>query len=242
MRQFRTTSSPFKQQTHYKPAELESMCLDELRKAKLIPVDPEPIRIEEFITKRFGVTPDYNAPLPDGILGLTRFGNKGPTDVLIARSLGEDVSDVGRRRTNATLAHEAGHCLLHGYLFALSGRKKASYLGRSAGTIQTADGIDLKDQSFLCRDTGQNISGHGWWEWQADAMIGPLLMPLPLVMRFLKLEYGIDHVPSSAKRTVLTAPDTFTVYKKMAETFDVNPAAARIRLEKTGVSITMNPS
>jgi hypothetical protein len=237
MLQFRTTSSPFKQQTFYKQVELEFMCLDELRKAELLPLEPEPIRIETFVTKRFGVTPDYSAPLPNGILGLTRFGNSGPTDVFISKSLGEDTSDVGRRRTNATLAHEAGHGLLHGYLFVISGRKGGFSLGRCASVADPASGVDMTDRSFLCRDVDTNVTGHAWWEWQADAMIGPLLMPSPLVGKLLKTEFDVMMPSLKTGSISLQSNDVPAILKKMAEIFDVNPAAARIRLEKIGFSV-----
>ena len=56
--------------------EIERICSDALREVDLYPKEPGPVRIERFITKRFGVTPIYEA-LPAGVLGFTCFGEKG---------------------------------------------------------------------------------------------------------------------------------------------------------------------
>lgn len=238
MLQFRTTSSPFKERTVYKTVEFELLALGELRKAGLLPSVPEPVRIEAFIMKRFGVTPDYCAELPEGILGLTIFGSDGPTGIMISKELGEDTSDVGRRRTNATLAHEVGHCLLHAYLFAVSGRKGGgALLGRSAGASAFAAGIDPHDPRILCRDIGVNSAGvYRWWEWQADAMIGPLLMPRPLVDRLLRAEFQFSLPSTKSGQASLEGSVANAAAKKLSAVFDVNPAVARIRLEKLGFS------
>ena len=73
----------------------------------------KPIRVDRFIEKRYRIVPQYEDIL-DGILGFTRFGAKGPEEVVVSRSLSEEGSRVAERRMNSTLAHEAGHMLLHG--------------------------------------------------------------------------------------------------------------------------------
>ena len=81
--------------------------------------------------------------MPDGILGLTRFGPKGPVEIVVSRSLSEEGTRVAERRMNSTLAHEAGHILLHGHLFALERRAGAHSL--------FGDDLDEKKQTILCR-------------------------------------------------------------------------------------------
>src|SRR5713226_7829376 len=61
---------------------------------------------------------DYD-DLPQQILGYTQFGPRGVERIVVSRRLAEEDSDVARRRDRATLAHEAGHGLLHAHLFAL---------------------------------------------------------------------------------------------------------------------------
>ena len=234
---FPTESSPFTERTVYKPAELELMAMDELRKAGLLPRTPEPIRIEAYVTKRYNLTPDYSAPLPDGVLGLTRFGAKGPTDILVSKTLGDDLSDVGRRRTNATLAHEAGHCLLHGPLFAVSGRGGGGILERGGDSHGAGAGIDTSDPSILCREIGTDVPTYNWVESQANAMIGPLLMPQPLVASLFKIEFGMSLPTPKTGVISLSKDDAATIVRKLSEIFDVNPVAARLRIEKMGFNI-----
>jgi hypothetical protein len=233
MLQFHTTTSQFKERPFFKDQEIELMCLDELRKQNLLPPEPKPIHIELFITKRFKITPDYGRSLPEGILGVTKFGEHGPVEMLIARELSEDVSDNSRRRVNSTLAHEAGHCLLHGYLFGIASRKGEKTLKREE--LKGGDGLDLSDKKVLCRAPENSISGYDgrWWEWQANAMIGPLLMPSPLVQQLLRKKHGI--VPPSLLKTKTISQEEYSaIVQNMSEVFDVNPAAAKVRMQKIG--------
>src|SRR5262245_34464875 len=97
MRTFRATKGPFKEGLYLTDSEIESTCLEELSKVGLLPPSPEPIRIERFIEKRFGFSPGYE-DLPDGILGLTRFGARGPQEIVVANELEADASTAGKRR------------------------------------------------------------------------------------------------------------------------------------------------
>ena len=42
--------------------------------------------MDRFIEKRFNIVPQYD-DVPDGILGFTKFGTKGPEAVVVSRSL-----------------------------------------------------------------------------------------------------------------------------------------------------------
>jgi hypothetical protein len=87
--------------------------MDELIAAEILPNNPEPIRIDRFIEKKFGISAEYE-DLGDGILGMTQFGSKGVARIIVARSLDEEGTEVAARQIRTTLAHEAGHGLLHG--------------------------------------------------------------------------------------------------------------------------------
>ena len=129
MRMLRTQSGPFVERPYYEDSDIESITIDELSKVGLLPATPQPIRVDRFIEKRYGIVPQYE-DVPDGILGFTRFGAKGPVEVVVSRSLSEEGTRVAERRMNSTLAHEAGHILLHGHLFALERRAGArSFFG-----------------------------------------------------------------------------------------------------------------
>ena len=185
MKMLRAQSGPFAERPYYEDSEIETIVIDELRKFGLLPLSPQPIRVDRFIEKRYGIVPQYE-DIPDGILGFTRFGAKGPEAVVVSRSLSEEGSGVSERRINSTLAHEAGHMLLHGHLFALQPR---------AGTRPLlVYGLNAKEQTILCRpdsvgfpsgSTGTYGYDGRWWEFQANKVIGVLLLPRQLVNRAL---------------------------------------------------------
>lgn len=124
---YRAKSGPFSEQPFYKIEEVENLCTGELSKVGLLPPTPSPVRIEQFIEKRFKISPVYEE-LPEGVLGLIEFGPNGVRRIAVSKSLSEDGSKSAERRINTTLAHEAGHGLLHAHLFVL-GEKPASLLG-----------------------------------------------------------------------------------------------------------------
>ena len=112
MKTLRSKTGPFLERPYFPDGVIENTCADELRAVGLLPLSPEPIRIDRFIEKRFKVTPSYEE-LPEGVLGLTRFNQQGVSEVVVARALDEESSKVAERRIRTTLAHEGGHCLLH---------------------------------------------------------------------------------------------------------------------------------
>jgi len=225
MRTYRSKAGPFSEQPFYEPAEVETICVDELRKVSLYPSEPSPIRIDRFIEKRFQIQPSYE-DLPEGLLGFTRFSAAGVQEIVVAKAFDEDGSRPAERRLRTTLAHESGHGLLHAHLFALSIRP-ASLFG---------DGLASDAPKILCREDG--VSGIGeapnkrapyrWWEYQANLAMGALLLPKTLVDQalspFLVREgtIGIPMLPGDRRDRALYA---------VAEVFDVNPVVARIRLD-----------
>ena len=222
MKSYRAKSGPFAERPYYTDSDIESICTDELRKLDLFPANPNPVRIERFIEKRFSVSPEYDE-LPDGILGLTRFGPKGVQGIVIARMLDEEGTVTADRRIRTTMAHEAGHGLLHAHLF-LTAKNDKSLFG---------DFSDPNVPKVLCRDvpveSGTVRSGYDgrWWEYQANRTIGPLLMPRPLVQLALEplLEcagtFGALALPAARREEGM---------RMLAKTFEVNPAVAKIRL------------
>jgi hypothetical protein len=148
MRTYRSKAGPFAEQPFYEPFEIESICVDELQKLNLYPSDPAPIRIDRFIEKRFGVAPTYE-DLPHGLLGFTLFGEKGVEKIVVAKSLDDEGTRPAERRLRTTLAHEAGHGLLHAHLFVLGSRPDSLF----------GDGLAHDAQKILCREGG--VSGIG---------------------------------------------------------------------------------
>ena len=224
MRTFRSKRGPFVEAPYYEKSEIEAICLDELAKASLLPGRPEPIRIDRFIEKRFGVVPSYE-DLTDGVLGMTKFGSRGVQEVIVARRLEDEGTLAAERRIRSTLAHEAGHGLLHGHMFVLQPGTQPLF----------GDHSDPNAPKVLCRDVpigGDSVPRYGgeWWEFQANRAIGALLMPKPLVDLALspfliaRGALGGRFLDPTRRRET---EDT------LAGVFDVNPVVARIRLEET---------
>jgi len=225
----RAQTGPFKERPYYTDREIECICADELRRVGLFHASPQPVRIDRFVEKRFGVVPEYEE-LPQGMLGFTEFGPNGVEAIVVSRQLSEEANKVAERRVSTTLAHESGHGLLHMHLFALEQRDRALRLFE--------DALDQKQQKILCRTDGVQGAGDGdktinykgrWWEYQANRAIGPLLLPRTLVLRAVETlleeqgELGVKALNSERRDAAALV---------LADTFDVNRVVARIRLEE----------
>lgn len=224
MRVYRSSSGPFSERPFFSLKEIDQICADELTKFGLFPREPQPIRIDRFIEKRFNVAPKYE-DLPDGVLGYTKFGSKGVQEIGISKALAEENSKVSERRINSTLAHESGHGLLHAHLFSLE-KQPTNLVGSD---------FDIPAKKILCRketvegiqDRPRNDCGQKWWEYQANMAIGGLLLPRKLVMIAIEpflMESGRLGVKvlDEARKEIAT--------KALAEAFDVNPIVVRIRI------------
>jgi hypothetical protein len=218
MRKVPTPSGPFPFQVYFDDlGEIDEICLEALKSQSLLPSKPAPIRIERFVEKQFRTPLRYEDLGPDN-LGCTIFNSSGAVEaILVSRSLEEQNTTPARRRVRSTVAHEAGHGLLHGPLFI---------------------GDNFPDRGenqrrILCRSEDILVETHRsyrgrWWEFQANQAIGSLLLPRLLVNAFLD-QSGIE-VGSSGSRS-LTPAQRESLAKKAAVTFDVNPIVARIRLD-----------
>ena len=224
MRTYRTKAGPFKEGNFYSDEEIDSLCLDELQNARLLPSSPSAVRIDRFVEKRFGVTPQYEN-LPDGVLGMTIFGSSGVEAVIVAQSLDEDKSTVAERRIRSTIAHEAGHGLLHTHLFALAHAERPLF----------GDFSDPHKPKVLCRDVAGTQGGPRagydgkWWEFQANAVMGSLLLPRPLVELALA-PFFVSRGSLGAK--LLDGDRREEAARHLSEVFDANPIVARLRINR----------
>lgn len=226
MRTYATPDGPFPEAIFYEQHEIEQICSDALRKRDLLPSTPAPIRIERFIEKHFKVSPQY-VELPAGVLGCTLFGPNGVEAVKVSRELDDNKHPSASRRLRSTLAHEAGHGLFHTHLFAIDSMDR----GRRPST-------DDNRQRLLCRNADVARTSEPaarprnprWWEVQANKAIGALLLPAGLMQIVLDQPAGAvttTKVMGLEERTALVA--------RLAETFDVNPQVADIRLGEFGI-------
>lgn len=222
MKTIRSKSGPIGERPHFKPSEIDRICTDELRKQGLYPTSPQPVRIDRFVEKRFGVVPQYEE-LPDGVLGYTKFSKKGVDGIVISAALDLKGTKVAERRIRTTLAHEAGHGLLHAYLFALDVKP-----------LHLFDDDSHSDHQILCRDVqGEERKGRAydgrWWEFQANRAIGGLLCPRLLVHEALKPFFVPTGLMGEAS---LDESRREGAVRVLAQLFDVNPTVAKIRLSE----------
>lgn len=226
MKSYRSLSGPFFERPYYELTEIEQICSDELHKFNLLPSVPEPIRIERFIEKRFKVTPFYE-DLPDGVLGYTKFGPKGVHAIGISRALSEREETGSERRVITTMAHEAGHGLLHAHLFAFSELPASLF----------SNDMILTEPKILCRKEtvdgfreNAKISNYRgqWWEFQANQAMGSLLLPRRLAMK--TLDPFLMEIGQMGKKL----PDPKLKEEAISElvhVFNINPIVARIRMD-----------
>jgi hypothetical protein len=218
MRKVRTPSGPFAFQLYFDDlSEIDEICLEALKTQSLLPSAPAPIRIERFVEKQFRTALRYEDLGPDN-LGCTIFNSSGAVKaILVSRSLEEQNTTPARRRVRSTVAHEAGHGLLHGSLFV--GNNFPDRGGNQRRILCRSEDILV--------DTQRSYRGR-WWEFQANQAIGSLLLPRPIMNPFLD-QSGTEGDPSGTR--ILTPAQRESLAKKAAVTFDVNPIVARIRLD-----------
>lgn len=198
------------------------MCWDELRAANLYPEKPSPVRIDRFVEKRFKISIVYD-DLPKGLLGFTEFGDRGVIGVVVSKAL-DDGSRSSERRIRTTLAHEAGHGLLHTHVMLLGDESRSWF----EGALDDRQRLLCRQDAFSHRKAGK-YDGK-WWEYQANLAMSALLLPRGLVD--LALEPVLTHSGSLGKRAIASGRRDEAV-NTLAELFDVNPVVARIRLDAT---------
>lgn len=221
MKSWRSPGSYFGQEIRFDKAEIDRMCEDALREAKMLPVAPEPIRIDRFIEKYFGCRFAYEE-IADGVLGCTMFKADGGIALVTVSPSLDDGTVVGRRRSRSTSAHEGGHCLMHPILFMQNPDQM---------DLEYKENLDFGLRRIMCRS--EDLAGRGkgydgrWWEYQANRAIGGFLLPRRLVTA------AVGHL---LKRTELLGTEILDgsvrqeAESVVAEVFDVNPVVARIRL------------
>lgn len=215
-------SEPFGRRLYYSREEINRMCFRALRETECLPVAPKPIEIELFVERYFNCRLEYR-DLGLGVLGCIAFDVRGKV-VMIAVSRSLFSAGAGdMRRAWTTIAHEAGHGLLHGTLFA----------GEIDEHPLFKDHIDRNRRRILCRNVDlENRSGryHGkWWEWQANQAIGGLLLPSELVLECLS---PLLEPVGTMQVGTLPTPIPEAAVRRVATTFEVNPAVAMIRLSE----------
>ena len=216
MREAAAPGKPFGRRLYCAEGEIDQICSDALEAVGCLPSTPAPIEIELFIEKCFGCTVAYG-DLEPAVLGFAMFGSGGTVELVgAARSLFND-GPVGERRVRSTLAHEAGHGLLHARLF--SGALEPHPL--------LDDSFDYERRRIICRQEDLTAGPGGydgkWWEWQANQAIGGLLSPQRLVAACVE-----PLMDTSSLAPALPTPKRDRAARQVAATFEVNLTVARI--------------
>lgn len=225
MKEFRAKGGRFPVRLIYETSEIDDICLGALRQSRLLPSEPQAIKIDLFLERHFGVAVLYE-DIGEGIMGSTVFDSRGKvTGFTIATWIEEDGTNVAERRVRSTLAHEGGHGLLHSKLF-MSDQTDSLFGDAFESSVP---------KNFLCRSS-DIVPGAGaahsrydgqWWEWQANRAIGGLLLPKPLVISL------IDPVLTKTGSGRMLKPENRSKAEaEVAQVFDVNPIVARIRLQE----------
>lgn len=217
MRERRSRTNPFGKILYYDRGEIEERCESALAESGCLPDSPEPIEIESFIERALGAQIAYE-DMEDDVLGFAIFDGSGGTCVVGAAKALFDDGNSGARRVRSTLAHEAGHGILHGKLF-VSAEASHSFLEGN---------YDHRQRRIMCRDSDFRAGYDGrWWEWQANQAIGGFLIPCGLLERSVR-----PFLTTVGRLGVLTLPEKNrdAAKRAVARTFDVNPVVAEIRL------------
>lgn len=146
MKVYKTRKGPLKEAIFLSQDEMDALCENALLSTGLLPKNPEPIRIDRFIEKKFKIDVTY-LDLPQGVLGYTKFSPNGVEEITIDKSFDNIGTVVAERRMRTTLAHEAGHGLIHASLFAVQNDTKTIFGDKYDGTPR-----------IMCRDINDSSS------------------------------------------------------------------------------------
>ena len=221
MKTLMAATGPFSERPYFTHEEIDQLSIEELQAVGLYPNTPSPVRIERFIEKRFRLSPIYE-DLPDDVLGYTRFGEDGVQAIVVSKALSEEGTRVSEYRLSTTLGHEAGHGLLHSYLFALSAESQPLFNDDDVNPTK----ILCRNQGVLVPATKRRYDGR-WWEYQANQCMSALLLPRALVVESVRPFVRIEGMMEIA---VLPEGHREQAVRHVAEIFEVNPVVARIRI------------
>lgn len=216
--------------------EIEKLVELELTASGLFPTIENPIvEIETFIERHLGAQLEQYVDLDDDVLGVTYFFPDRPPHVQINRNLAEAADDVHaptwyHGRLRSTMAHEAGHILLHRNLFDFETQQGSLW-----------DGYDSRETNARCqrclkRDATQATAGRvDRREYQANIAMAALLMPRRVfeATAFSVLEgWGITDAVRESEQVSLRLKLT----SELGERFKVSRQACEIRMKTLDIN------
>lgn len=226
-----SSACPFIRKIFIPEPRIERNCGDALRSVGLMPDEPAPIRIDRFAEKHFNIEIEYDdlSSFGPGVMGACRFKRAGTVSrILVDATLAGQDTKLAEKVVRSTIAHESGHGLLHGELFAEKFRAEAEI--KAAGFVEPSRRDGLLPDGFACRGLdAPNKSGtrFDWWEVQANMAMAALLLPINLVSQHLDLVMK----PLRTYGGALIVPTLKEACGMVADCFDVSVTMARYRIE-----------
>ncbi len=228
MRRYRAANG--KAQLWFAQGEIERIIECELTSSGLMPTVAEPVvDLERFVERHLSVALDHYAELDSDVLGTTEFFRGKGARISINRDLTGSALDnrkpsVGTRgRWRATLAHEAGHVILHRKLFDVGLPPGAG--GRRSLRMERHRQQCLKSNVPHSDDVDPR-------EYQANQAMAVLLMPRGVFLEIAREEIsrafpGCDRVPPGSELRLAV---------RIARRLEVSRQAAAIRMSTLGLS------
>ena len=235
MKTYNTAYGIFYDRPFFTLNRLEEIAAQALDKAGCTDSDPGEIPIEDVLEECLGLGIDYS-PLSEDVMGCAHFEPEGLVKVEIHESLslcGHDPTLDRRRRS--TIAHELGHGLVHTPLY----RQRFEFERQQADF----DPAQPQHARHACRTTDIREVGHQqnngnsfcWLEWQANFLMGALLVPRRAIQRHLEHWTG----PQDGVRTLrLPFPLRDEAAVSTSAVFHVSRQLAAIRIEGLYPDIT----
>lgn len=212
------------QRLWFQEDEIETIAEDELRNAGLYPTPDNPVTdLERFVQRHLGADFDQFAALSPEVLGQTEFVPGKPPAIRINGDLtgsafeDDDPLPWTKGRWRATVAHEAGHVLLHRGLFEVN---------LSQGELFCAGTQASSLMRCLKRDVGYRSATSDWREVQANKAMAALLMPRGLLRQVALAHPALQGIAND----VGGDSSTDVVVGDLARAFEVSKQAASIRL------------
>lgn len=198
------------------------MATDALRKHEsLLSKRPGPVPIDRLVEEMFGFNETYER-LERGVLGEIHFSiEERPVAIRLARRLGDLRSSARwlEQERRGTLAHECAHGIAHSKLFADSLRRERAPLLRGFADEQTYIACRERDLALGHVRPAANSVAEIWLEWEANYLMGALLLPRHLVLQLVSP--WIVGAPDGIAPQYLPATRQHTAIVAMADTFDV---------------------
>jgi hypothetical protein len=236
------TPCPFLSKPFHHENKIERVCTEALEAVGLMPSEPSPVRIDRFIEKQFTLGIEYEnlqTRFGEGVMGACKFNRNGNvTRILVDVTLEEDGTRLVEKRLRSTLAHEGGHGLFHGPLFA------EMFQAEDAGKlVNVARCSGVTDDGFACRRIGDGGAGSrfDWWEVQANKAMASLLLPRMLVDPFVREIMAIP-LPKLAWTGKRPDWDLQDVAGMVADKFDVSISMATYRIQDLHKSLIIQPT